>query len=111
VKVFVAVKVFLWKACNNILPTKLNIHKKRCHGGLNTLFASWQKNQWNTSYGTVNPHEIHGLLVVAKSKNAQLWRSHFLVFLYGKLATTLFPQNSTSVKKRCHGGLYALFTS
>jgi hypothetical protein len=47
----------------------------------------------------VNPREIHGLLVVAKSKNAQLWRSHFLVFLYGKLATTLFPQNSTSIKK------------
>jgi hypothetical protein len=47
------VHLFLWKACNNILPTKANLSKRELHKMINAQYVSGTRNLLDIVYGAV----------------------------------------------------------
>lgn len=68
-----AVKMFLWKACSNILPTKSNLFKR---GIVKDQFCPICETEIETiGYGVVRQQVMYGWRVINLSTNAQWMRT------------------------------------
>jgi hypothetical protein len=54
-------KVFLWRACHNILPTKDNLFKRVLYGIVVVHYATKSLKLWGIFCGSVHHHVMFGV--------------------------------------------------